>query len=33
MIFAQGFAYGAGFTLAAVLMATLMKIVFHLGIC
>lgn len=33
MTFVQGMIYGSGFTLAAILVATAMKFVFHFGLC
>ncbi len=33
MNFANGFVYGAGFTLAAVLVVAICKAAFHLGLC
>lgn len=33
MNFANGFVYGAGFSLAAVLVVAAMKAIFHMGLC
>ena len=33
MTFVNGMVYGAGFTLAAILVATAMKAVLHMGLC
>lgn len=33
MNFVNGMIYGSGFTFAAILVATAMKVIFHMGVC